>query len=56
MARGNKGLKVFVRVYDDKRRACAVYALPEANRFQVLPRLDSIYHRAFWYRWDWFLC
>ena len=37
MARGDEGLKAFVRVHDDERRACAFYALPKANRFQVLP-------------------
>jgi hypothetical protein len=56
MAGGNKGLKAFVRVHDDERRTRAFYALPKANRFQVLPRLDSIYYRAFWDRWVWFLC
>jgi hypothetical protein len=56
MARGNKGLKAFVRVHDDEGRTRAFYALPKANRVQVLPRLDPIHYRAFWNRWVWFLC
>jgi hypothetical protein len=53
---GGKGLKAFVRVHDDERRARAFDALPKADRFQVLPRLDSIYYRAFWNRRVWILC
>jgi hypothetical protein len=56
VARSNKRLKTFVRVHDDEGRARAFYALPKANRVQVLPRLDSIHYRTFWNRWVWFLC
>jgi len=43
------------RVHNNEGRACALHALPEADWFQVLPRLNSIYYGPFWNRGAWFL-